>query len=272
LQEGLSLITRQAVKQSTRPILVIPAGIKYWMLTDPRPALTQRIDKLERRIGWRPQTNLDLVGRLEKLGSGLLAIKETEYLGEARPGSIDERIAGLIASQVERLENQHLNRRHDGWILERIRRLRQNLSRRLLEEATPPGVAAGLKKDLDDLLFFENLNAHSVSYLREDPSPERLVETLQRIEETMSDVVETPVAPMAVTVQLGTPIDVRALPVDRKGERGDPFVAGLRDSIQQLINDQIAQGPPPAWGCPSRPRPRVTPAPPLVVADFQSAG
>src|SRR5262249_6302038 len=76
LQEGLSLITRQAVKQSQRPILVIPVGVKYWMLTDPRVELTRRLAALERRLGWRPQTHLDLVGRMERLGSGLLAVKE----------------------------------------------------------------------------------------------------------------------------------------------------------------------------------------------------
>src|SRR5262249_16159806 len=93
LQEGLSLITRQAVKQSERPIYVIPAGIKYWMLSDPRPELQRpihppqrpvpefqrRIGAPEGRLGWSPQTRLDLVARLEKLGSALLAVKEVEY-------------------------------------------------------------------------------------------------------------------------------------------------------------------------------------------------
>lgn len=258
LQEGLSLITRQAVRQSERPILVLPVGIKYWMLTDPRPELERRIEALERRIGWRAQTQLDMVGRLEKLGSGLLALKEIEYLGNSQAGTLDERITRLIESQVERLENQHLNKRHDGWILERIRRLRQHLSRRLLENSNPDGASAA-KKDLDDLLFFENLNAHSVDYLREDPSAERLVETLQRIEETLSDRVEMAVGPMGVTIEIGQPIDARAM-----GERkGDPFVTRLRDDMQRLIDVQLAQGPPAAWGCPTGPRPVATLPPPV---------
>jgi 1-acyl-sn-glycerol-3-phosphate acyltransferase len=249
LQEGLSLITRQAVKQSQRPIVVLPAGIKYWMLTDPRPELARRMERLERRIGWRPQTQLNLIERLEKLGSGLLAVKEIEYVGAARSGSLDERIAWLVGAQVERLEDQHLNKRHDGWILERIRRLRQSLSRRLLDPATDAADLPGIKKDLDDLLFFENLNAHSLDYLREDPSPERLVETLQRIEETLSDAVEKAVAPMGVTIRLGAPIDARALPENVKGEA---FTSLLRGEMQGLIDALLAQGPPAEWGCPPR--------------------
>lgn len=250
LQEGLSLITRQAVKQSKRPIVVLPAGVKYWMLTDPRPELSRRVEKLERRIGWRPQSHLNLLERLEKLGSGLLAVKEIEYAGRSRPGSLDERIAGLVGEQVERLEDEHLNKRHDGWILERIRRLRQHLSRRLLDPRAEPAALPAVKKDLDDLLLFENLNAHSLDYLREDPSPERLVETVQRIEETLSDAVEEAVAPMGVTIRLGAPIDARALPEAMKAEA---FTARLRGEMQGLIDAQLTQGPPAAWGCPARP-------------------
>ena len=89
----------------------------------------------------------------------------------------------------------------------------------------------------------------SAGYLREDPSPERLVETLQRIEETMSDAVETPVVPMGVTIRLGQPIDARALPADMKSEA---FTAQLRGQMQAQIDAQLAQGPPPAWGLCSR--------------------
>lgn len=259
LQEGLSLITRQAAKGCDRPVYVLPAGIKYWMLADPRPELARRIEALERRLGWRPQASLDLVGRLEKLGSALLAVKEVEYEGQARAGTLDERIAGLVGSQVERLEGRHFNKRHDGWPLERIRRLRQHLLRRLLEPRADPAATAEVKKDLDDLLFFENLNAQSQGYLREDPSAERLVETLQRIEETLTDGVEKAVVPMGVTVRLGPPIDVRTLP---EGMKSEGFTAKLRGELQGLIDGQLRQGPPSGWGCPTGPR----------AADVQRAG
>src|SRR5262249_15770426 len=109
--------------------------------------------------------------------------------------------------------------------------------------------ASAVKKDLDDLLFFENLNAHSLDYLREDPSLERLVETLQRIEETLSDTVEKSVAPMGVTIRLGAPIDARALPENLKGEA---FTSLLRGEMQSLIDAQMTQGPAGEWGWPPR--------------------
>ncbi len=67
LQEGLSLITRQAARQSERPIVVHPVGIKYWVLEDPRPELKRRLTALERRFGWLPQDGLPMVPRIEKI-------------------------------------------------------------------------------------------------------------------------------------------------------------------------------------------------------------
>ena len=64
LQEGLGLIVRQAAKQSDRPIVVHPVGIKYWLLGDPLPELRRRVEALEHGLGWRPKRDLDLPQRI----------------------------------------------------------------------------------------------------------------------------------------------------------------------------------------------------------------
>ncbi len=84
LQDGLSLITRQAARLSDRPILVHPIGLKYWVLEDPMPVLHRRMASLEHHLGWLPQDRLDLMARIEKMTAALLALKEIEYLGTPR--------------------------------------------------------------------------------------------------------------------------------------------------------------------------------------------
>jgi 1-acyl-sn-glycerol-3-phosphate acyltransferase len=257
LQDGLSLILRQAVKQSERPIVVHPVGLKYWALADPRPELERRLEKLERRLGWHPQRGLDLIERIDKLGGALLAVKEIEHLGHVRSGGLDERIRELVWAHLRSQETTFFGREFEGWPLERIRRLRQLLVRKFREvKANSPIEAVPIRQALADLLFCENLSAHSMEYLREEPSYERLTETVLRIEETLTDEAEKPVVPFGVTVAVGPAIDVRKLLLERpegRAERGpDPLVQRLRGEIQGLVDRLRQQGPPPNWHCPPR--------------------
>ena len=252
LQDGLSLITRQASRQTERPIVVHPVAVKYWLLEDIASPILARLAAIERRIGWHTQSSLGVVERIAKLGGALLALKEIEFLGHAQPGDLDARIRDLTLSQVERLERSHFGRPFDGWALERIRRLRQHLTRLLLEKASDAGSTRAIRKDLGDLLFCENLSAQSLAYVRERPSQERIAETIQRIEEALTDAEETPLGKTGVTIRFGPAIDIRPFRppegADRKG--GDPLVAHLRFTLQALLDRQLSDGPPLEWGCP----------------------
>jgi 1-acyl-sn-glycerol-3-phosphate acyltransferase len=262
LQEGLTLIVRHAARQSTRPILIHPVGIKYWFLEDPRPELRRRLQRQERRLGWAPQDTLDLAPRIEKLGNALLAVKEVEYLGQAQTGTLDERINGLATAMVTALEKAHLGRPFEGWLLERVRRLRQSLARKLLDAARDPVAAQHTREALDALLFCENLTAHSLDYVSQRPSLERLSESVERIDETVFDEPERPVGPLGAVARVGPPIDVRAFkaPTGRGERRGvDPLMKQLAESLQTLLDELLEEGPPPEWNCPPRIEPLSAP-------------
>ena len=73
------------------------------------------------------------------------------------------------------------------------------------------------REALDLLLFCENLSAQSHEYLMERPSLERMAESVQRIEETMTDRMEEPIAPLGAAVAVGPALDVRAFRGDEAG-------------------------------------------------------
>jgi 1-acyl-sn-glycerol-3-phosphate acyltransferase len=260
LQEGVALIARQALRQGDRPIRIHPVAIKYWALGDPRPELRRRLDGLEARLGWRPQRHLGLLDRFDKLGNAFLAVKEIEYLGEAGEGPLDPRIRRLGSALVGELERQHLGKQTSGGVLERVRRVRFRLVRQLAEAAGDRERIAAINEDLDRLLFCENLNSHSQEYLHGRPSHERMIETVQRLEETIADGDEVPVVPHGAAVAVGPALDAREW-VHEKGAgklQPDPLVRHLAAEIQGLLDGLLAQGPPPSWDC--RPRAAAPPA------------
>ncbi len=250
LQEGLALIARQAARLKDRPVVIHPVAIKYWLLADPRAALGQRLSDLEARLGWQPQGQLELLPRIEKLGNALLATKEIEQLGQVQPGTLDERIDHLIQAVVGRLEKYHFGKAFDGWVLERVRRLRLRLVRCLAEADAGSPEAARARQALEQLLTCENLHGHSLHYLQERPSLERVVETVQRIEETVTDEVERVVAPVGACVAVGPALDVKDYPAERRG--ADQLVQAVAEAVQGLLDRMLALGPPPRWNCPPR--------------------
>jgi AcrR family transcriptional regulator len=251
LQEGLGLIVRQAAKHTERPILVHPVGLKYWLLGDPRPELTRRVEQLERGLGWLPKRDLALPERIAQVGHGLLAVKEIERFGQAQPGTLDERIQRLAATLIADLEKFYLGKEYEGWNLERVRRLRLWLVRKLGDVRSDPEASRPVREALDVLLFCENLSAQSHEYLVERPSLERMAETVQRIEETMTDAMEEPIAPLGATVAVGPALDVRAYPAAKRAARsgGDPLLDALAAGIKSLLAQLLEQGPPAEWNC-----------------------
>jgi hypothetical protein len=259
LQEGLSLIFRMASKQTDRPLRMHPVVIKYWNLDDPRPELRDRLGRLEELLGWKRQDDVEMVARIEKLGSALLAIKEVEYLGQPQSGSLDERRMALVTSLVVRQEKYYLGREFDGHIMERIRRVRQRLARLLLEAREDADAASRVLRDFDTLLLCENVNAQSLDYLRELPGPERLSETVQRIEETVYDSSEQPVGDQGVVIEVCPALNARSFAEPHRGA-ADPLMKELAATLQAGLIRMVAEGPPPAWDCP----PSLAPAPALA--------
>jgi 1-acyl-sn-glycerol-3-phosphate acyltransferase len=208
LQEGVALITRHAARAATRPLVIHPVAIKYWLLADPRPALRTRLARLEAHLSWRPQEHLELLPRIDRALGGLLTVKEIERFGTPRSGSLAERISGLAESHIQGLEATWFGRPERGPHLPRIRHLRQRLVRALRESSAAE--IAPIQRQLDDLLFCENLLANAQDYLHERPSFERLAEAVERLEETLADGPENPVVPLGAVVEVGPVLSVTA--------------------------------------------------------------
>src|SRR6478672_6353101 len=99
--EGTALIARQAAKKrakENKKVVVHPVATRYSFPFDVEAAAAQILDQIETRLTWRPSRELPLPQRLQKVGAGLLALKELQYLGHTQEGTIAQRIEKLTGA------------------------------------------------------------------------------------------------------------------------------------------------------------------------------
>jgi 1-acyl-sn-glycerol-3-phosphate acyltransferase len=246
MQEGPALIAQQAARHSDRPIVIHAVAIKYWMLQDPRPALIHRLETIERQFGISAGDSTDIIARLKIANAAWVAAQERSILGAEQVGDVDQRCLQLAERLVSRLETTHLGRRTDQSLMDRVWRLRGINVRNLMDKS---GLAATARLHLDLLLLCEFLYSHSLAYLDEHPTFERLAESVQRLEEIVFDRFAQPVVPMGVTVEVGEPIAVTSeTPSDTQvGDRRRQLMANVKTKLQGLLDGLNEMGPPASW-------------------------
>ena len=186
-REGPAGIALMAAKKAARPVVCIPCAIKYRYLEDPTPELTRLMARLEQALFWRPRPDLTLPQRIYHLAEGVLALKEIEILGTTQAGRLPERIRGLIEFVLCRIEGRYGLDPRDAAIPERVKTVRRTAIDRMA--ALPPDDPARGQffEDLDDMLLVVQGFSYPGNYVAEQPSIERIAETLDKFEEDVLD-------------------------------------------------------------------------------------
>ncbi|BCX46364.1 phosphate acyltransferases [Haloferula helveola] len=189
LHEGVASILLKAAGRLSdgRKAWLVPVGMRFHHDPAVESTFVGRLNRLEDRIGWTPRPSMPTRDRTIRLGTGLLGLKEIEFLGEAIRGELQDRLCGLCERLLGEVEERHGRDPKAGTPPERVRALRYRLRRRLLDEKEPAlGEArAALLDDLDRV--FTALQAHSYvgDYLLAEPTVDRHAETIMKLEEDL---------------------------------------------------------------------------------------
>ena len=151
LMDGVAFMARTAAKH--RADANVPAGvvmhatvIKYFFDGDIRAALEPTLTDSGGPPLVAPGAGMPLAPRIQRLGEGLLAVKEVEYYGQARTGPLHDRVTALINHLLVPLEKEWLNGRAEGDATERVKKLRIAIVPTLIagvpDEAEHPVLAA----------------------------------------------------------------------------------------------------------------------------------
>ena len=241
LNEGVASILLKAVKRlkEGKEAYLVPIGMRFFHPPEVEQTFSERLSKLEDRIGWTPKPKLSVVERVVRLATGVLALKETEFLGVACTGEIKDRLTQLCESLLSDVESRYPKDGKANTPPERVRALRFRIRRRLLDEKEPPSEE---ERDvlLDDLdRVFTALQAHSYigDYVSIDPTIDRTAEMIMKLEEDLFGEPTYPVDRRA-EVRAGEPIAVSQLLADGTlsgKEAATDLTAMLEERLQGLL-------------------------------------
>ena len=139
LNDGVaSILLRAGSKlREGKQSYVVPTGIRIHHSEEVQGSFSERLDRLEQSITWKPRPDLDPVQRIYRLGSALLSIKEEEFLGHSNQGSLVDRIQGLQHRLLADIEALHQLPSETSPIPARIKTLRGKIRSELTNEQAP---------------------------------------------------------------------------------------------------------------------------------------
>ena len=233
-RDGAAAVAISAAKGDGRPIVCVPCALRYHYLEDPTPSLLSLMETLEQAVHWRPRPDRPLSERIYALAEALMALKEIEFLGSAATGSLSERTEALAQEILGRLESRHQIQQAATTIPERVKNLRGRILKRL-EESGPSDERKALDRDLDEIFLVVQLFSYPGDYVAEDPSLERLAETLDKFEEDVLGKYSATVrGSRAVRIQFGEPIPVE--PTGNRRQATRDLTKQLESQVQDLID------------------------------------
>ena len=237
LLEGTAFIARNAAKQRAAleppgKVVVHAMAIRYFFGGDLEQAVAPVLEQIERRLAWQPQTGKPLVERITKLGSALLTLKEIEYAEKPRGGTLAERLAALIDQLLVPLEQEWLKGKRERDVVTRVKTLRAAILPDMVSGDVGDEERARRWRQLADLYLAQQLSLYPPDYFDSPPTPEQILETVERFEEDLTDEAHV-YHPFHVVVEVGEAIEVS--PTRQRGVETDPVMAQLRDQLATML-------------------------------------
>lgn len=238
LMEGPSFIARSALRVKTggpAPRIVIhPVAIRYFY-DGPHERLEESlgavITETERRLSWTPDPSRPLRERIERVGMALLALHEIEFLGEPRSGSLAGRIAGLLDGILRPLEAEWTGGRGEGDVVSRVKALRAAILPGMIQGELEEPERERRRRQLRAVDLAQEISFFPPGYFGDSPTSEQLLETVDRIEESLTGDARIH-RPLRAVAEVCAPIEVGE---DRPRGEEDPVMLRLRTELQAAV-------------------------------------
>jgi hypothetical protein len=168
-----------------------------------------------------------------RLGLALLSLKEVEYFGAPQSGTVAQRLSALIDHLLAPLEKEWLPGRASGGqnVVARVKRLRAAILPDMVAREVDEAERQRRWRQLADCYLAQQLSFYPPDYLRDQPSAERLLETVERYEEDLTDDCRA-YPPMVAVARVGPAI---AVSPERQRGGDDPLLASIDEQLRGMI-------------------------------------
>ncbi len=237
LMEGVSLIARTAAKKRAKlvwpgQVVAHPVAIRYVFQGDAEAAASAVLNEIETRLTWPPRRDTPVRDRIGKVGEALLTLKELEYFGRPQPGETGLRLKNLINTVLGPHEDEWAGGKHDGSVNARVKRLRTAILPDLIKGELAEAERARRWRHLADAYLAQQLFHYPPDYLKGDVPPHRLIETVERFEEDLTDKVRVH-GEITATITVGEAIGVSAAREARGGD--DPLLTEIERQLRAML-------------------------------------
>lgn len=237
LMDGTVLIARTAARQrfagkSPGKVVIHPVAIRYFYGGDVTRDLVPALEAIEQRLTWRSQTSLTIEERIIKIGHALLSLKEMAFFNESKSGPLYPRLQALINRILAPLEDEWLKGRRPETVVGRVKVLRTAILPELVTGKITEEERSRRWLQLADLYLAQQLNFYPSDYFDDPPTPEQLLETLERFEEDLTDQVRI-YRPIHAFARVGEAIEVG--PERDRSKDGDKVMLEIQRQLQQML-------------------------------------
>jgi hypothetical protein len=211
---------------------VLPVALRYSFQGNLAATVSPVLARIEQRLSWREQRDLPLPERIKKLGEALLGLKETEYLGSSQQGPIFERLERLTNHLLAPIEAEYLHGAPEPGVVQRVKKMRSAILPDMIHGELPAAERERRWRQLADLYLAQQLAFYPANYVGAGSNPDRILETVERLEEDLTDVSQVH-PPMKVIATVGEPIAVS--PVRERGADHDPLMTNLETQLCDML-------------------------------------
>jgi 1-acyl-sn-glycerol-3-phosphate acyltransferase len=235
LMEGPAFIARTAAKrrQEQGKVVVHPVAIRYLFRGDLERACTRVLQSIEHKLTWRPNTEMPLIRRIVTVGNALLTLKEMQYgLSHMEGKTLRQRQTQLVNHLLHPLEQQFLGGPRGDGIAVRIKNLRMKIFPQMMQEGIGKSERARFWQMIEDTYLAQQIDCYPENYLTEFPSVDRILETVEKFEEDLTDQARVH-GGLKVVIDIDPAIEVS--PKREKSPDGDPLMITIQQRLESKL-------------------------------------